>query len=134
LTTRGALAQEQHSDEIFSTIALVLLYVATLCSAQDSRVVDYYLNNPEKYEGKKMTVDCSHVERKSWAIKQDDPRIVFYAYTRSATNYKSGSILVLVSPEDAPAFANKYGFDMEIVSRRNIRTRPLSGIFSREGD
>jgi hypothetical protein len=70
-----------------------------------------------------MTVDCSHVERKSWAIKQDDPRIVFYTHTRSTTNYKSGYILVLVSPEDAPAFANKYGFDMEIVSRRNIRTR-----------
>ena len=55
-----------------------------------------------------MTVDCSHVERKSWAIKQDDPRIVFYAYTRSNTNYKSGYILVLVSPADAPAYANKY--------------------------
>jgi hypothetical protein len=83
LTTGGAGARTSVENMTSSNaIAFVLLFMATVCSAQDSREADYYLNNPEKYEGKKITVDCTRVVRadpRSWRIKQDDLRVPFYA-------------------------------------------------------
>jgi hypothetical protein len=47
----------------FLFILTATLALTPLIRAQDSRQADYYLNSPDKYEGKKITLSCSHVKR-----------------------------------------------------------------------
>lgn len=136
----GGIAQRKSSTReggIFfylrvKTLFYALLVVGALCSsavAQESRVAGYYLNNPEKYEGKKITVNCVYVKRDEYQTGTD--YVFFRAYTASRNEYKTGYITVRVQPADADRFAKKYGFDSEWDAAGNYRMRPLSGVFTK---
>jgi hypothetical protein len=49
-------------------------------------------------------------------------------------NYKSGSITVAVPASGASASVRKYGLTADFDQNGNYRTKPLSGIFSKDKD
>jgi hypothetical protein len=114
-------------------LLLSLILLSGSAIAQESRVASYYLNNPEKWEGRKITINCSHVARQNH-VTRSDGKVTFWAYTASRSDWKTASIDVVVDPEEAPKFAKKYGFGYEYDRNYNYRTRPLSGIFARSSD
>lgn len=111
-------------------LALALCSLGSAAVAQDSRVASYYLNDPEKYEGKKITLSASYVERQN-SYGVINGKVVFWAYTASRTDWKSAYIEVHVPEDNAGKFAKKFGHDVEWDVNGNRRTRPLSGIFTR---
>ena len=112
-------------------ILTATLALTPLIRAQDYRQADYYLNTPEKYEGKKITLSRSHVKRLP-ATAESGKDANFWAYTASRNDYKFGSILVLVPADAADTFSKKYGFGREYGAGYQVKTRPLSGVFTKE--
>jgi hypothetical protein len=114
----------------FLFILTATLALTPLIRAQDSRQADYYLNSPDKYEGKKITLSCSHVKRLPAPVESGKDAN-FWAYTASRNDYKFGFILVLVPDDAADSFSKKYGFGREYGAGYQVKTRPLSGIFTK---
>jgi hypothetical protein len=110
------------------TFLLLFFFCAAAAVAQETRLASYYLNDPVKWEGKKITVNCSHVQRANGA-ERPDGLVTFYAYTASRSEWRTAYITVLVAPGDASKFAKKYGYDYEYDQNYSYRTRPLSGMF-----
>ena len=114
----------------FLFILAVALALAPVAGAQDSRQADYFLNNPEKYDGKKITLSCSHVKRLPTPVESGKD-VNFWAYTASRNDYKFGFILVTVPSDTADSFSKKYGFNREYGAGYQVKTRPLSGTFTK---
>jgi hypothetical protein len=57
--------------------------------------------------------------------------VSYWAFTASRNDYKFSSILVLVPSDAAESFAKKYGFSREYSAGYQVKTRPLSGIFTK---
>lgn len=115
-------------------ITLSLMGGLSLAPAQENRTADYYLNKPERYIGKKITLNCAYVTRMSDSFNTDPQYVVYEAYTYGRTsgsyNYSSGYIKVRVPVEIAEKFASKYGHSSRWDNSGNINTRPMSGTFS----
>ena len=69
-------------------ILAVALALAPVAGAQDSRQADYFLNNPEKRDGSRITLSCSHVKRLPTPVESGKD-VNFWAYTASRSDYKS---------------------------------------------
>lgn len=116
----------------FPLFALAMICLTWVGNAQENRVADYYLNTPEKYLGKKITLNCISVTRQSDVIEGTNG-ILFSAYTSSARSgsYSGGSIDALVPAGKADLFVKKYGFDSKTDSNYNYKFKILSGIFKK---
>lgn len=107
-----------------------ILWICPILALADTRTADYFLNNPEKYEDKKITLNCSYVER---VTNGENPNVVFLAYTTGRyDDFGASFIQVVVKSENASQFARKYGHDMRFDPRGNVKIRPLSGIFTKD--
>ncbi len=114
-------------------LSLVMMSGLSLASAQESRTADYYLNKPERYLDKKITLNCAYVERTTDTFNNDPQYVTFDAYTYGRGNagfsYSSGYIRVRVPVEVSDKFANKYGHSSRWDATGNIitpRCRALS--------
>ncbi|MFA7301878.1 MAG: hypothetical protein WC069_06230 [Candidatus Shapirobacteria bacterium] len=114
---------------------IALLLLLPILALADNRVASHFLNDPERYEDKKITLSCAYVERVSGPVREGDFDVVFQAYTVGRKDDTgAGFIFVTVLPEDASDFARKYGADLKFDSQANVKIRPLSGIFRRDSE
>ena len=105
---------------------LLLLAVVTLpLQANNMKSASFYLNAPEKYEDKKITVYVAYVSRRGSIESRDG--VLYYAYTMSRDDRDTSFINVLVPTDKAESFARRYGSDF-LYSGGNIRKLGLSGI------
>lgn len=115
-------------------LALVFVLFPLLARAEDTRVASYYLNSPEKYDGQKITLNCSYVRRDTGS-SASGAVAVFHAYTASKNNnnFQTAEITVHVPMDAAEKFARKYGSDTKYDYNYNYSTRPMTGIFKKDG-
>lgn len=104
---------------------LLLAFVTVPLQANNTKSASFYLNTPEKYENKKITVYVACVTR-AGAIESQDG-VLYSAYTMSRDNNDTSYISVLVPKDKAESFARRYGADF-LYSGGNIRKISLSGI------
>ena len=77
------------------SVSLLALIASTAFALGQSKDATDYLNEPEKYEGKKIILPCAHVGRVS--RQPDSHNVVFWAITATkGADHKSGSIKVVV--------------------------------------
>jgi len=107
--------------KLFLTLATILAIAAGVLHANSTRSASFYLNAPQKYEGKKITLYVAFVKREA------DSQ--YSAYTVSRDGDETAYIDVLLSKDKTESFARKYGSDFKYQNGK-IRTRPMSGILS----
>lgn len=110
-------------------LALILGAIPVLVFAQESRVASFYTERPDAYLGKKITVNCAYVKR----ADEVGGFVYFRALTATRRDSKSSFIYVRVPKEKADAFSRKYGFSLKDDNQGETNTRPLSGLFLKEG-
>jgi len=114
------------------SVSLLALIASTAFALGQSKDATDYLNEPEKYEGKKIILPCAYVGRVSHQPK-DSQNVMFGAVTATkGADHKSGSIKVAVPASGASAFVKKYGLTPDYDQNGNYRTKPLSGIFTKD--
>ncbi|MEM1223095.1 MAG: hypothetical protein AAGH40_10050 [Verrucomicrobiota bacterium] len=119
---------------IHTPLAVLAIFLPSLTFAGSDAGDDSarnYKNFPEKYDGKKIDIDCTHVSRINGGPKIDDVTL-FVAHTVDRDNRtRGGSIVVAVLAEDAESFARKFGTAIEI-SRgavEKVDSKSLRGTF-----
>ena len=110
---------------------LLLAFVTVPLQANSMKSASFYLNAPEKYEDKKITVYAAFVTREG-AIESRDG-VLYSAYTMSRDNNDTSYINVLVPTDKTESFARRYGSDF-LYSGGNIRKLSLSGILRSVND
>lgn len=95
---------------LFSTLA-ALLIAASFAQANSTRDAQFYLNNPEKYEGQKIVLYTAFVQRQR--VTDDGAAVIFSAYTMSRDEDETSYIHVVVPKAKADAFARRYGTDFK---------------------
>jgi hypothetical protein len=111
-------------NKIFSTLFAILI-AATCASANSTRDAQFYLNSPEKYEGKKITLYVAYVRR--MAATEDDAFVIYSAYTMDRDEEQTSFIDVLVPKGKADSFARRYGGDFKWQGAYKIRKLSMSG-------
>jgi len=106
---------------LFLILVTILVFAAGVLHANSTRSASFYLNAPQKYEGKKITLYVAFVKR--------DADSQYSAYTVSRDGDETAYIDVLLSKDKTESFARKYGSDFKYQNGK-IRTRPMSGILS----
>jgi hypothetical protein len=104
---------------------LLFAVVTVPLQANNMKSASFYLNAPEKYEDKKITVYVACATRVG-AIEGLDG-VLYNAYTMSRDDSDTSYISVLVPKDKAESFARRYGSDF-LYSGGNIRKLSLSGI------
>ena len=110
---------------------LLLAFVTVPLQANNMKSASFYLNTPEKYENKKITVYVAYVYR-AGAIESRDG-VLYRAYTMSRDDRDTSFINVLVPTDKTESFARRYGSDF-LYSGGNIRKLSLSGILRSVND
>jgi hypothetical protein len=110
---------------------LLLAFVTGPLQANNMKSASFYLNAPEKYEDKKITVYAACVTR-AGAIEGLDG-VLYNAYTMSRDDSDTSYISVLVPSDKTESFARRYGSDF-LYSGGNIRKLSLSGILRNVND
>jgi hypothetical protein len=100
-------------------------------SANTTKSASFYLNSPEKWEGKKITLYTAYVKRQAAMEKSGD--ILFSAYTMSRDNMDTSFIYVVVPKDRADFFASRYGPSMQYQARE-IKKTPMTGILRQVND
>jgi hypothetical protein len=114
------------------SVSLLALIASTAFALGQSKDATNYLNEPEKYEGKKIILPCAYVSRSSHQPK-DSQNVMFGALTSTkGANGKSGGIKVAVPASEASAFIKKYGLTVDREQNGNYRTKPLASIFTKD--
>ena len=113
------------------SVSLLALIASTAFALGQSKDATDWLNEPEKYEGKKIILPCAHVGRVS--RQPDSQNVVFWAITATkGADHKSGSIKVVAPASGESAFIKKYGLTLDYDQNGNYRTKPLAGIFTKD--
>jgi hypothetical protein len=107
--------------KLFLTLATILAIAAGSLHANSTRSASFYLNTPEKYENKKITLYTAFVSRR--AAVEDLNGVLFSAYTMSRNGDDTSYIEVLVPKEKVESFARRYGTDFKY---QNGEPRKLS--------
>ena len=110
---------------------LLLAFVTVPVQANNMKSASFYLNAPEKYEDKKITVYAAFVTR-AGAIESRDG-VLYSAYTMSRDDRDTAFINVLVPTDKTESFVRRYGSDF-LYSGGNIRKLSLSGILRSVND
>ena len=109
----------------------LLTFAALPVQANIMKSASFYLNAPEKYEDKKITVYVASVRRVGRIETKDG--VLFDAYTMSRDDSDTSYINVLVPADKAENFARRYGADFTY-SGGNIRKLSMSGILRNAND
>jgi hypothetical protein len=116
------------------SVSLLALIASTAFALGQSKDASDYLNEPEKYEGKKIVLPCAHVGRVS-RQPNDSQNVMFWAVTATkGADHKRGSIKVAVPASGTSAFIKKYGLTLDYDQNGNYRTKPLAGVFTKDKD
>jgi predicted 2-oxoglutarate/Fe(II)-dependent dioxygenase YbiX len=115
---------------LFSTLA-ALLIAACFAQANSTRDAQFYLNNPEKYEGQKIVLYTAFVQRQR--VTDDGAAVIFSAYTMSRDEDETSYIHVVVPKAKADAFARRYGTDFKYQGD-NIRKLSMRGTLEQIDD
>lgn len=99
--------------------------------ANNMKSASFYLNAPEKYEDKKITVYVAFVDRV--AAMEGIDGVLYSAYTMSRDDSDTSYIYVLVPKDKAESFVRRYGSDFTY-SGGNIRKLMLSGTLKNAND
>lgn len=113
---------------IFVFLALL---AAPLIKANTTRSAQYYLNTPEKFEGKNIVLYTAYVLRRAALDKSDS--VFFSAYTMSRDENDTAFINVVVPKSEAEKFAKKYGSSL-FQQNNQIRKLPMAGVFRQIND
>jgi len=115
---------------LFTTLAALVL-AASFAAANSTRDAQFYLNNPEKYEGQKIVLYTAHVRRQ--AATEDGSKVIFSAYTMSRDEDETSYIDVLVPKAKAESFAKRYGTDFKYQGDK-VRKLSMRGILRQIND
>lgn len=112
----------------------VLAFVALNCAFAGTQSAAHYLNAPEKYLGKKITLYVTSVER-SGAIDNLDG-VLFQAYTMNYNDeFDTKWAYVLVPKDKATAFARRYGQNLNFNgSMGKIKRLPMRCTMKQAGN
>jgi len=112
----------------------LLTFVALNSVFAGTQSAAYYLNTPEKFLGKKITLYTVSVER-SGAIDNLDG-VLFQVYTMGYNDdYDTKWAYVLVPKEKADAFARRYGQAMNFNgSMGKTKRLPMTCVLKQTGD
>lgn len=116
------------------TIIFLLTFAVFNSVFAGTQSAAYYLNTPEKYLGKKITLYTTSVER-SGAIENLDG-VLFQAYTMGYNDeFDTKWAYVLVPKEKASAFARRYGQTMNFNgSMGKIKKVPMTCVLRQAGN
>ena len=120
----------------FAIFAVTMFSLTLASNAQVNRTADHFLNAPEKYLDKQISLNCAFVTKRSGPLK-NLKGIIFSAYTMSNRENSSATsyIAVLVPEDKAETFARKYGPDFKYTGASySPKVLPLVGIFKTAGD
>lgn len=87
------------------------LMLSPMVFANSTRDAQFYLNSPEKYKGKQITLYAAFVTRRGKV--PDLNGVEFLAYTMSRDGDQTSYISVLVPNAKADSFARRYGTDFK---------------------
>src|SRR6476469_3721798 len=91
------------------SVSLLALIASTAFALGQLKDASDYLNEPEKYAGKKIVLPCAYVGRAS-GPSEDPQYVMFGAVTATkGANSKRGGIKVAVPASEASAFLKEYG-------------------------
>lgn len=110
---------------------LALIFVTSQLLANNTRSAQFYLNTPEKYEGKMIVLYTAFVQRRI-AVPEGE-KVIFLAYTMSRDNRDTCYINVIVPKDRADEFARRYGTDFNYVGGQ-IRKMAMPGILRQHND
>ena len=116
---------------LFTALA-TLLITSIIASANSTRDAQFYLNNPEKYEGKQIVLYTAFVQRQG--STEDGANVTFSAYTMSRDEDETSYIHVLVPKSKADAFARRYGTDFKRQADYKVRKLSMRGVLSQIND
>lgn len=114
------------------TALATLLITSIIASANSTRDAQFYLNTPEKYEGKKLVLYTAFVQRQG--ATDDGSKIIFSAYTMSRDEDETSYINVLVPKSKADAFARRYGTDFKRQGDYKVRKLSMRGTLEQIND
>lgn len=114
-------------------LLLMLVFIGAMPDvfANSLRSAQFYLNTPEKYEGKEIVLYTAFVKRQRAAHEAE--KIFFYAYTMSRDDRDTAYIIVMVAKDKADQFARRYGSDFFYNGSR-VRKLPMAGVFRQADD
>ena len=111
------------------TLILALILSTSAIYAQ-SQLPEYYLANPSKYLGQKITVYVNSVNPSNFS---SEPGFVSFRAHTSFRDSHGKSIYVRVPEAQAPQFLKRYGTNERYTSG-HATSLPLSGIFSQRNE
>jgi hypothetical protein len=121
-----------HKRGMMKSVSLLALIASTAFALGQLKDASDYLNEPEKYKGKKIVLPCAYIGRAS-GPSEDPQYVMFGAVTATkGANSKRGGIKVAVPASEASAFLKKYGVTPDYDQNVNYRTKPLAGIFTKD--
>jgi hypothetical protein len=116
-------------------LILTLIFLGAIsihAIANTTRDAQFYLNNPEKFENKAITLYVAFVHRVS-AVKEKES-ILFSAYTMDRDDSSTSYINVLVPESKAESFARKYGTDFKYQVGYVVRKLSMRGVLKQIND
>lgn len=116
----------------FCFLLVTLVFIKSILAGTQS--ADYYLNTPEKYLGKKITLYTAYVGREGSIDNVNG--VIFQAYTIGYNDEFDTSITyVLVPNEKADTFARRYGHKLNFNgSMGKIKRLPMTCVLKKAGD
>lgn len=118
-----------------ATKIILITLVLTCCnpnaSASSLRSAQFYLNTPEKYEGKQIVLYTAFVKRQAAAHQAES--VIFTAYTMSRDDRDTSYIIVVVPNDKVEQFARRYGTDF-VYNGTQVRKLPMRGILRQAND
>jgi hypothetical protein len=97
--------------KLLFTALTALVLAASFANANSTRDAQFYLNAPDKYEGKKIVLYAAYVQRQ--LVTDDGAAVIFSAYTMSRDEDETSYIYVVVPKAKADSFARRYGTDFK---------------------
>jgi hypothetical protein len=116
-------------------LSLILIFLGAFsihAIANTTRDAQYYLNTPEKFENKPITLYVAFV-RRSGAVDVKDS-VLFSAYTMDRDDKSTSYINVLVPQSKAESFARRYGTDFKYQTGYVVRKLSMRGILKQIED
>jgi hypothetical protein len=118
----------KHLLVILSLLAAISIHAV----ANTTRDAQYYLNTPEKFENKPITLYVAFVRRSSAVDVRDS--VLFSAYTMDRDDKSTSYINVLVPQSKAESFARRYGTDFKYQAGYVVRKLSMRGVLKQIDD
>jgi hypothetical protein len=112
-------------------IAFLFATTAAFGKSDEDEMADFYLNNPIRWVGKLIAVECAVVSKVSRSEETAEV-VAFRATTYTRRGIYGGTILVYVPSTDVDAFIFRYGIrPLYRRGRTAPITKTLEGVFTK---